>query len=123
MGSFLIYNVIIQINFKRPFVNFVKKSKKPFQLIIEDKIDFIKNNPNSVERKIADLTDIYVYKFNFNKQLFLIAYKFKMALGSLEIIWIDFYKIGSHENFYKEFKLFLKKEINSYGATQLRRVK
>ena len=110
------------INFKRPFVNFVKKSKKPFQLIIEDKIDFIKNNPNSGERKIADLTDIYVYKFNFNKQLFLIAYKFKMALGSLEIIWIDFYKIGSHENFYKELKLFLKKEINSYGATQLRRV-
>ena len=32
----------MQINFKRPFVNFVKKSKKPFQLIIEDKIDFIK---------------------------------------------------------------------------------
>jgi hypothetical protein len=113
----------MQINFKRPFVNFVKKSKKPFQLIIEDKIDFIKSNPNSGERKIADLTDIYVYKFNFNKQLFLIAYKFKMALGSLEIIWIDFYKIGSHENFYKELKLFLKKEINSYGATQLRRVK
>ena len=111
------------IYFKKPFANFVKKSKKPTQLVIEDKVSLIKKNPRIGEKKVADLSDIYVYKFNFNRQLYLIAYKFSLSVNKLEIIWIDFYKVGSHENFYRELKLFLKAEIAPSKTVQLRRVK
>jgi hypothetical protein len=35
------------------------------------------------------------------------AYKFSPNENNLEILWIDFFKIGSHENFYSELKKFI----------------
>ncbi|MEY3391025.1 MAG: ParE-like toxin of type bacterial toxin-antitoxin system, partial [Pseudomonadota bacterium] len=53
----------------------------------------------------------------------LIAYTFSLENESLEVIWIDFYRIGSHENFYKELKQFLKNEGAPKRPAHLRRVK
>ena len=35
------------------------------------------------------------------------AYKYGLNENNLEILWIDFYKIGCHENFYSELKKFI----------------
>jgi hypothetical protein len=64
----------MSIQYKRPFAQFVKKSRKPLQLAIEDVVIALCKNPEMGEQKIGDLRDIYVYKFRFNSQKYLIAY-------------------------------------------------
>lgn len=97
----------MKIYYKRPFAQFVKKSRKPLQLAIEDKVILVCKNPGLGEQKIGDLHGLYIYKFRFNNQEYLMAYKFGPNENNLEILWIDFYKIGSHENFYTELKKFI----------------
>ena len=98
----------MQSNYKRPFAIFVKKANKPLQLAIEDAVLYIQNSPASGEVKTGDLKDVYVYKFRFNKQEYLIAYKFGQTTDLVTLIWIDFYQVGSHENFYEELKRYLR---------------
>ena len=43
-----------------------------------------------------------------NSRKFLVAYQFGKDPEHLNILWIDFYKVGSHENFYDELKRYLK---------------
>ncbi len=106
----------MQSSFKRPFKNFVKKAHKPLQLAISDEVDDICERPYAGEPKIGDLFGFYVWKFRFNKQEYLIAYrpppKDREVAGDLEIefLVIDFYKVGSHENFYDELKHYIKEE-------------
>lgn len=95
-------------NYRRPFAVFVKKANKAFQLAIEDAVLDILDSPNIGEQKTGDLKNIYVYKFRFNRQEYLIAYKFGTADNSIDLVWIDFYQVGSHENFYEELKRYLK---------------
>ncbi len=100
----------MKINYKRPFVQFVKKASKPLQLAIEDRVIKIFKNPNSGEQKTGDLREIWVYKFRFNKQEYLMAYRLGKCDEGIDLIWISFYQIGSHENFYSELKRFLRHE-------------
>ena len=100
----------MKINYKRPFAHFVKKANQPFQLAIEDRVIEICKNPNLGEQKLGDLQSIFIFKFRFNKQEYLIAYKFSKCDGKINLIWINFYQIGSHENFYTELKRFLRQE-------------
>ena len=97
----------LEINYKKPFVQFVKKQHKAFMAVIEDEVNFVCNNPYIGELKVGDLSGIRVYKFRFNKQEYLIAYYFD-AKGTAQLIKIDFYKIGVHENFYEELKNYLR---------------
>jgi hypothetical protein len=92
------------IRYKRPFAQFVKKSRKPLQLAIEDIVIAICRNPRIGTQKKGDLQDVYVYKFRFHRQEYLIAYRYGSNDEDLNILWIDFYKVGSHENFYTELK-------------------
>ena len=94
-------------NYKRPFVQFLKKQSKVFQAIIEDQVTVICENPEIGELKIGDLSDIRVHKFKFQRQEYLIAYSVN---ETIEILMIDFYKIGTHENFYAELKKYLQCE-------------
>lgn len=96
-------------NYKRPFAQFVKKQSKPFQAVIEDEVRFICENPETGEAKIGDLAGIRVHKFKFNRQEYLIAYS-QSVDETVQILMIDFYKIGSHENFYSELKKYLQLE-------------
>lgn len=53
-------------NYKRPFVQFVKKAHKPLKLAIEDAVDVV-CTPDIGEMKTGDLSGIRVYKFRFNR--------------------------------------------------------
>jgi len=82
------------------------------QLAVEDAVVIISKEPELGEQKKGDLHSVFVYKFRFNRQEYLIAYRFGRSKESIELLWIDFYKIGSHENFYPELKRFLREEGN-----------
>ena len=87
--------------YKPPFRKFVKKQTRPLQLAVEDEVEKIAENPAIGKIKIGDLQGIQVYKFNFQRQNFLIAYR----AAEPDII---FYSIGTHENFYRDLKRYLK---------------
>ena len=102
-------------NYKPPFSRFVKKAHKPLQLAIEDAVEEVCDNPDIGEPKAGDLAGIWVYKFKFNRQEYLIAYRPPTPEAQrqgidLELLIIDFYQAGSHENFYDELKRYLKSE-------------
>jgi hypothetical protein len=49
------------------------------QLAIENAVLHIQHSQTAGEMQTGDLKDVYVYKFRFNKQEYLIAYKFGQA--------------------------------------------
>jgi hypothetical protein len=107
--------MIIKPSYKPPFSKFVKKAHKPLQLAIEDATEDICLSPEIGEAKIGDLLGISVYKFRFNRQEYLVAYRPPLRETidkgfDLEFLFIDFYQVGSHENFYDELKRYLRLE-------------
>lgn len=99
-------------NYKRPFMQFVKKAHKPLQLAIEDEVDLVCNTPDIGEAKVGDLIGIRVYKFSFNRQQYLIAYRPPKQDTPVEFLIIDFYQVGTHENFYEDLKRYLRQDTN-----------
>lgn len=99
-------------NYKRPFAQYVKKAHKPLQLAIEDAVALVCSSPDIGESKVGDLAGIRVYKFRFNRQEYLMAYRPPVEDLPLEFLIIDFYQVGSHENFYAELKHYLRQESN-----------
>lgn len=89
----------MDILYKSPFKRFVKKQSRAFQLAIEDEVERVVTNPETGEIKKGDLAGFRVYKFKFQKQEYLIAYK-------TEGKGIIFYMINTHENFYRSLKQF-----------------
>ena len=87
--------------YKPPFRKFIKKQTRPLQLAAEDEIERIAEDPDIGESKIGDLQGIQVHKFKFQRQSYLIAYR----VAGPDII---FYSIGTHENFYRDLKRYLK---------------
>lgn len=105
----------MQPNYKHPFSRFVKKAHKPLQLAIEDAVEEVCENPKIGQAKVGDLAGIWVYKFKFNRQEYLLAYRpppFEDPErgDALELLFIDFYQVGSHEQFYDELKRYLRAE-------------
>ena len=92
---------IMEMIYKPPFRKFVKKQTRPLQLAVEDEIERIVEDPVIGESKLCDLQGIQVHQFKFQRQSFLVAYR---VAGS-DII---FYSIGTHENFYRDLKRYLK---------------
>ncbi|MGK5026960.1 type II toxin-antitoxin system RelE/ParE family toxin [Janthinobacterium sp. RB2R34] len=101
-------------NYKPLFVSFVKKQRKPLQLAIEDAVEEVCNTPAIGEAKTGDLQGIRVYKFVQNRQQYLIAYRpptveqLEANGADIELLFIDFYQVGVHENFYTALKKYLK---------------
>lgn len=91
----------MDVFYKPAFRNFVKKQIRPFQLAIEDEIDRIKNNPAAGEVKKGDLAGFRVHKFKFHHQQYLLAYE----IHANDIV---VYMIGTHENFYRDLKQYIK---------------
>ena len=98
----------MQTIFKKPFAQYVKKSTKFLQLAISDAVDDICMQPDIGELKIGDLAGIRVYKFKFNVQQYLIAYKYSKDAKFNKIEFINFYKVNTHENFYTDLKKYLR---------------
>ena len=89
-------------------MQFVKKAHKPLKLMIEDAVNFICDNPDIGEEKVGDLAGIRIYKFHFNRQQYLIAYRPPAKELPVEFLVIDFYQVGTHENFYEALKRYLR---------------
>jgi len=87
--------------YKPPFKKFVKKQARPLQLSIEDEIERIIETPALGETKKGDLKGFRVHKFAFKRQRLLIAYR----VLETEILC---YLVGTHENFYRTLKKYLK---------------
>jgi len=102
--KYRIMNVIA--NYKPPFSRFVKKAHKPLQLAIEDAVDRVCANHDIGEAKVQDLQGVLVHKWRFNRQEYLIAYK--LTASGIDLLLIDFYQVGTHENFYDDLKKYLK---------------
>ena len=100
----------MEIHYKRPFAQFIKKASKALQLAIEDQVYEICRAPALGVQKSGDLKGFFVHKFYFNTQQYLIAYRYGETIESVEVVWIDFYKAGNHENFYLELKRFIRKK-------------
>ena len=105
----------MQSNFERPFSQFVKKAHKPLQLAIEDAVEAVCEKPEIGEAKAGDLAGIWVYKFKFNRVEYLMAYRppseaTRRQGDNVGKVTVDFYQIGSHENFYANLKRYLKSE-------------
>lgn len=102
-------------NYKRPFSQYVKKAHKPLQLAIEDAVEAICGAPEAGEVKTGDLAGVWVYKFRFNHQEYLVAYRPPLhaqrdQASQVEFPIIDFYQVGLHENFYEMLKRYLREE-------------
>jgi len=91
----------MDVYFKSPFRKFVKKQPKPFQLVIEDEVDRIIKNPGLGASKKGDLADFRVQKFSYRNQIFLISSRLRESE-------LDFFSVGTHENFYRELKRYVK---------------
>jgi hypothetical protein len=59
--------MIIDRQYKSPFLRFVKKAQKPLKLAVEDEVDSVCENPTLGELKIGDLAGVLVHKFKFNR--------------------------------------------------------
>lgn len=91
----------MSVLYKSVFEKFVKKQTRAFQLAIEDETEKTNKNPDIGEIKKGDLSGFMVHKFKFQKQEYLIAYK----LQNNDMV---FYMIGTHENFYRELKQYIR---------------
>ena len=105
----------MKAQFKRPFSLYVKKARKPLQLVVQDTVDTVCANPDIGEAKIGDLTGIWVYKFKFQRQEYLMAYRpptveQRRQSTDIKFLAIDLYQVGSHENFYDELKRYVRTE-------------
>ena len=83
------------------FLRFKKKSSKKLQIEIDKQVKIISNNPKIGELKKGDLKNVRVLRFTSGKQLLLLSYETKDKTLFL-------YSIGSHENFYKKLKQYLR---------------
>ncbi len=64
---------------------------------VDTAVEVIVSNPLAGAAKRGDLAGVYVYKFNSQSQLVLLAYQFDPQTRHLLLL-------GSHENFYRELK-------------------
>jgi mRNA-degrading endonuclease RelE of RelBE toxin-antitoxin system len=89
----------MRTTFKKAFVQFVKKASMPLQLAVEIRVAEVCDNPRIGQQKKGDLQGVFVYKFRFHAQEYLMAYQFDHFAGVTEITWIKFCQIGPYEIF------------------------
>ncbi|MCK4835127.1 MAG: type II toxin-antitoxin system RelE/ParE family toxin [Candidatus Aminicenantes bacterium] len=85
----------------RSFERRIKKFSKNEKELLDKQIREIEKDPEIGEEKKGDLKGIFVHKFKVKTKQYLLAYR--MFGGDLELIMI-----GSHENYYKDLKIYLK---------------
>ena len=74
-----------------------KKLPRSHQLMVNDVIKAIIQNPEIGDEKRGDLSGIYIYKFKIHHQEFLLAYEW----DSMQRLLLA---LGVHENFYRDLK-------------------
>ena len=85
----------------RLFERKVKKMSKTEKDALDREVRNIAENPNIGEEKKGDLKGVFVHKFKLKTNLYLLANR-KIGID-LELVMI-----GSHENYYRDIKSYLK---------------
>ena len=83
------------------FYRFIKKIDKKFKAEIDKQIHAIIATPSIGEEKKGDLQGVLIHKFKHLKTLYLIAYR--NTTNELQLVMI-----GTHENFYRDLKGYIK---------------
>jgi mRNA interferase RelE/StbE len=83
--------------YKPSFVKKYKKLTKQEQLAVTEAVDWLCDNPNDGQQKKGDLAHLRVYKFNFKRRQYLLAYE-------LDPVTMTIHAVGFHENFYRDLK-------------------
>ena len=85
----------------RLFERKVKQMSKTEKDALDREVRNIAENPNIGEEKKGDLKSVFVHKFKLKTNLYLLAYR--KTGTDLELVMI-----GSHENYYRDIKSYLK---------------
>ena len=85
----------------RLFEKKVKKMSKAEKGALDREVRNIAEKSNIGEEKKGDLKDIFVHKFKLKTNLYLLAYRVTGA-------YLELIMIGSHENYYRDLKSYLK---------------
>jgi mRNA-degrading endonuclease YafQ of YafQ-DinJ toxin-antitoxin module len=80
----------------------VKKFNKNEKSSLDNEIKKIIRDPSVGVEKKGDLKGVFVHKFKIKTALYLLSYRF--VADGIELI-----TIGSHENYYRNLKSYLKK--------------
>lgn len=88
--------------FSKQIANLSEKQLK----VVEDEIDKIIDDPEIGERKVGDLSYLWVHKFKLEGQLVLLGYSW--VENKLELYLLN---VGPHENFYQQVKKRRKADI------------
>ena len=83
------------------FKRYVKKLPRQFQQVILDAVEEVLADPEIGQLKKGELDGFMVHKFTASCQLTQMAYKVENDSFVL-------YQVGTHENFYKSLKKYLK---------------
>ena len=77
----------------------VKKLSRQHKKMLDDEIKKLMRDPAIGERKKGDLDFLWVHKFKFSNQEFLLGYMYENDELILTLL-----KLGVHENFYRDIK-------------------
>ena len=78
-----------------------KKLHKPQAKDLDNAVKTVFENPSIGDPKVGDLQGVRVYKFKSRGRQILMSYEVAESVLYL-------YTVGSHENFYRELKRYLK---------------
>lgn len=87
----------------RNFASRKKKLPAPLRAEIDGQVDLICEDPSIGEQKVGDLRRVWVHKFSFLGQLYLLAYCIDEQNLTVTLL-----ALGGHENFYCDLKKYLK---------------
>lgn len=89
------YDVLQSRRFLRQYKKLNDKTAKD----VDEAVVQVAKKPSIGEKKKGDLSDLWVFKFRSNNQLYLLGYSMN---DGLRLIYLE--SIGSHENFYRDIK-------------------
>ena len=83
----------------RKFSRVYKKLHHNIRLEVDKAVLAVIKDPSVGVKKRGDLSELWVYKFHANSQLYLLGYTLD---EQPRLVYLE--SVGSHENFYKELK-------------------
>ncbi len=87
----------------RNFLNTKKKLPPTLREEIDQQVDRICEDPSIGTQKSGDLRRVWVHKFSFVGQQYLLAYAIDEDKMTVTLL-----AIGGHQNFYRDLKKYLK---------------
>jgi mRNA-degrading endonuclease RelE of RelBE toxin-antitoxin system len=87
----------------RNFYNTKKKLPPTLKREVDQQVEILCDDPRIGTQKAGDLQRVWVHKFSFVGQQYLLGYCFDDSTMRLTLL-----AMGGHENFYRDLKKYLK---------------